>query len=124
MSDSMGTQPQAPPAGYWLGPDGGWNPLSGGVAPPGYWRASDGNWYPPQAPPAPRLGGPGAGEVFGATDGNYYPYPPQHNAQPSASNGRRLVRIVMLVLLILVVCIAAITLLGNNASTRFSQVGP
>ena len=37
--------------------------------------------------------------------------------------GASLVEYALLVALIAVVCIAAITLLGNNASTKFSQVG-
>ena len=37
--------------------------------------------------------------------------------------GASLVEYALLVALIAVVCIAAITLLGNNASTKFSTVG-
>jgi pilus assembly protein Flp/PilA len=37
--------------------------------------------------------------------------------------GASLVEYALLVALIAVVCIAAITLLGNNASTKFSEVG-
>jgi len=37
--------------------------------------------------------------------------------------GASLVEYALLVALIAVVCIAAITLLGNNASTKFSDVG-
>jgi len=37
--------------------------------------------------------------------------------------GASLVEYALLVALIAVVCIAAITLLGKNASTKFSQVG-
>jgi pilus assembly protein Flp/PilA len=37
--------------------------------------------------------------------------------------GASLVEYALLVALIAVVCIAAITLLGNNASTKFSRVG-
>ena len=39
------------------------------------------------------------------------------------SAGQDLLEYALLVALIAVVCIAAITLLGNNASTKFSQVG-
>ena len=37
--------------------------------------------------------------------------------------GASLVEYALLVALIAVVCIAAVTLLGNNASNKFSQVG-
>ena len=40
-----------------------------------------------------------------------------------SERGASLVEYALLVALIAVVCIAAITLLGNNASTKFSQVG-
>ena len=44
-------------------------------------------------------------------------------ARVSDDRGASLVEYALLVALIAVVCIAAITLLGNNASTKFSQVG-
>jgi pilus assembly protein Flp/PilA len=40
-----------------------------------------------------------------------------------SERGASLVEYVLLVSLIAVVCIAAITFLGNNASTKFSSVG-
>jgi hypothetical protein len=96
-------------AGYWLGADGQWNLVDAGGPPVGYGRASDGNWYP-------------SGRSSVAAPGQVGP--PQAT---STSQATRVVLIVVLVFLALavfaVVCIAAITLLGNNASTKFSQVG-
>lgn len=40
-----------------------------------------------------------------------------------SERGASLVEYALLVALIAVVCIAAVTLLGNNASTKFSTVG-
>ena len=42
---------------------------------------------------------------------------------PNDEKGASLVEYALLVALIAVVCIAAITLVGNSASTKFSQVG-
>jgi pilus assembly protein Flp/PilA len=44
-------------------------------------------------------------------------------ARFDSDRGASLVEYALLVALIAVVCIAAITLLGNNASTKFSEVG-
>ena len=44
-------------------------------------------------------------------------------ARTGTDEGASLVEYALLVALIAVVCIAAITLLGNNASTKFSNVG-
>ena len=44
------------------------------------------------------------------------------DARFNDDRGASLVEYALLVALIAVVCIAAITLLGNNASTKFSQV--
>ena len=44
-------------------------------------------------------------------------------ARFDSDRGASLVEYALLVALIAVVCIAAVTLLGNNASTKFSRVG-
>ena len=44
-------------------------------------------------------------------------------AQAKTERGASLVEYALLVALIAVVCIAAVTLLGRNASTKFSSVG-
>jgi pilus assembly protein Flp/PilA len=44
-------------------------------------------------------------------------------AHVDSERGASLVEYALLVALIAVVCIAAITLLGNNASTKFNDVG-
>ncbi len=43
-------------------------------------------------------------------------------AHPRTDRGASLVEYALLVALIAIVCIAAITLLGNNASTKFNSV--
>jgi hypothetical protein len=101
MSDSVGMPSQTDQfAGYWRGADGQWRLVDSGGVPPGYWRASDGNWYPPggsMAAPGQTSAGANVAKVVGI--------------------------VVALVVALMVVCIAAITLLGNNASTKFEPVG-
>jgi Flp pilus assembly pilin Flp len=63
---------------------------------PGWWQAGDGKWYPPQPPPP--------------------------------ANTLKIVLIVVGLLILVpcllaVVSIAAVTLLGKNASSKFSSIG-
>jgi pilus assembly protein Flp/PilA len=44
-------------------------------------------------------------------------------SQAKTERGASLVEYALLVALIAVVCIAAVTLLGRNAGTKFSQIG-
>jgi hypothetical protein len=102
MADNVGTpSPTDQFAGYWMGADGQWRLVDANGVPPGYWRASDGNWYPPSgSTPGHTSAGADAGKIVGIVVG-----------------------VIVGFVLIAIVCIAAITLLGNNASTRFEPVG-
>ena len=74
----------------------------GGYANPGY---GPGQANPAYAPP-------------GYGPGGYVPAPPQKSA------GAVVAIVVAVVLLVPVLCIAAVTLLGRNATSKFSSVGP
>lgn len=67
---------------------------------PGWWQAGDGKWYPPQQPP------------------------PDNSSNTAMKVVLIVVGLLILVpILIAIVAILAVTLLGKNASSKFSSVG-
>ncbi len=96
---------------------------------PDWFRAADGRWYPPQGPP-PGYGSPPPGYPPQGPPPGYGPPPPGYGGYPPVPPKSNATAWVigclvapLLVGVIAVILIAAVTLLGRNASSKFSSVG-